>query len=460
MGIKVVVIGAGLAGSLLANGLLKNSIEVNVYERDQQDPKRTGYLIRLGEDATLGFRACLSEPQVASIHEKFSQTDVSLSSAPAIYSHRYRPLIDLSRLPGYTKGGSINRLVLRGELMKPIKAAGRVQFGKIFSHYEIICLGNGSEHVLVHFMDGTSDWCDILIGADGSASKINDQVGARNLVEITSHWSFHVKGRLPVDRVQKLPRKLLEAPIAVYYKGALLYYALYIPSARKFYAHDIIDGQYDESMASFYWGLNIPRHDIPYEKISDIPDRRKLCEDYIQDWAPEIRTMVAIGSPDDNEDDIYAAKLRASTRLPDNWRSHCEGNAIEQGHPRVWLIGDAIHAMLPNRGQGGNQALRDCAEILPELVKLNQQSLSGKMPSSEEICDACNRYESTMFPRAFGWVKKSGGIVADPPFPLDGIVGYMVSILASVAIPVVVLACNVGHFFCSLVRPTTDSATD
>jgi 2-polyprenyl-6-methoxyphenol hydroxylase-like FAD-dependent oxidoreductase len=173
MGIKVVIIGAGLAGSLLTNGLLNNSIEVNVYERDQQDPKRTGYLIRLGEDATLGFRACLSESQVVSIHGKFSQTDVSLSTAPAIYSHQFRPLIDLSRLPGYTKGASINRLVLRDELMKPIKAAGRVQFGKAFSHYDIIRRENGSERVLVHFTDGTSDQCDILIGADGSASKVS-----------------------------------------------------------------------------------------------------------------------------------------------------------------------------------------------------------------------------------------------------------------------------------------------
>ena len=64
---------------------------------------------------------------------------------------------------------------------------------------------------------------------------------------------------------------------------------VYIPSSGQLLEgkQDIVDGKYDESVASFYWGLNIPRHHISYENLSDIPDLRKLCEDYVKDWAPE-----------------------------------------------------------------------------------------------------------------------------------------------------------------------------
>jgi len=61
------------------------------------------------------------------------------------------------------------------------------------------------------------------------------------------------------------------------------------------------------------------------------------------------------------------------------------------------------------RGMGGNQAMRDTASLLPQLVKLNAQVKSGKLPSTEELAAACKVYEDEMIPRAFDWVRKSGG---------------------------------------------------
>jgi hypothetical protein len=58
---------------------------------------------------------------------------------------------------------------------------------------------------------------------------------------------------------------------------------------------------------------------------------------------------------------------------------------------------------------GGNQAMRDCADILPEILELNRLSKRGTSPTNEEIFAGCTHYEDKMFDRAFGWVKKSGG---------------------------------------------------
>lgn len=48
--------------------------------------------------------------------------------------------------------------------------------------------------------------------------------------------------------------------------------------------------------------------------------------------------------------DLYVYQGRVSSQPPRNWRTkvRSEGEP-ERGHHRVWFIGDAMHAMLPNR---------------------------------------------------------------------------------------------------------------
>ena len=48
--------------------------------------------------------------------------------------------------------------------------------------------------------------------------------------------------------------------------------------------------------------------------------------------------------------DPYVFKARASAQPPMGWRTKDSKAGIpELGHPRIWLMGDAIHAMLPTR---------------------------------------------------------------------------------------------------------------
>jgi hypothetical protein len=64
-----------------------------------------------------------------------------------------------------------------------------------------------------------------------------------------------------------------------------------------------------------------------------------------------------------------------------------------------------------NSGQGGNQSLCDCADALPQILRLH--SLHQESPerlTNMEIEKACLAYEQVMIPRAFEWVSKSGGI--------------------------------------------------
>ncbi|ODM17661.1 hypothetical protein SI65_07336 [Aspergillus cristatus] len=274
---KVIIVGGGLAGALLANGLRNNDMDVTVYERDERDMEREGYQIRLGESAMLGFRACLRGQDIAAISKSFA-------------------------IPSYAKSFAISRVVLHDILTEPLKQNGLVKYGNAFLRYEIIHEADGGERVRAYFPDSSFDDCDILIGADGSRSQVNKEVGLQNLVSINTHWAFLAKGSLTLDQVYELPSQLR-------------------------------------------WGT------------------------------------------------------------------------------------------LRQCGQGANQALHDCAEVLPELLPLHEAAKTGVPLSTEQIREACSRYENQMAERSFAWVKKSGG-TSIVNLDMDGFLGKVVYYVGRILIPI------------------------
>ena len=170
---RVIIVGAGLSGPLLANGLLNNDVDFVLYERNFEGSRYEGYQVRLGEGTLRGFEKCLTKAHADAIKRKFGKSSNTLETAPSIFTTRFEQLVDLSKLPSYSKSSAMNRVVLRDMLLEPIKASKRIQYQKEFQSYEIVA-GEDGERVKVHFRDGSSDIGDVLIGADGSHSKVGD----------------------------------------------------------------------------------------------------------------------------------------------------------------------------------------------------------------------------------------------------------------------------------------------
>src|SRR5258708_28898546 len=109
----VAIIGGGLGGLCLANGLKKAGISVTVYERDQSPESRPqGYRIHIDPQGSAALHQCLP----AHLWDLFANTGGDFSQGFSIVTQELHELLNLARLggPGNTiaRHRSISRITL------------------------------------------------------------------------------------------------------------------------------------------------------------------------------------------------------------------------------------------------------------------------------------------------------------------------------------------------------------
>ncbi|KAF4887405.1 Zeaxanthin epoxidase [Colletotrichum fructicola] len=407
MPFRVVVIGGGLAGNLLGCGLMKESVDVKVYERAELHSTREGLQIRLTSPALAGMRACLETNHMLSIIKKFGPATEAKAEAPRIFHKDWTQLMDLSRFPAYGKNAPITRGLLRDCLAEPLYEAGKLQYDTAMERYEILNPGSIDERVRVWLSDGSYDDCDVLIGADGGYSKVNKLVGLASLDYIPRHVTLAAKYSLPVKRFATMSKELVGGPVMCWAENRHVFFGVHLPNRNIGEAGKKAGREYDEDEASCMLSLAVTKEML----LNDIHERSlngqyDLFAEAIKDWAAPFHEMIDLmrGAP------LHIYVPRVAKRPAKNWRQNVRTeDKPELGHPRIWLMGDAIHAMLPPRGQGGNQAMFDAGKMLPFLTGLASQHSGKDSVSTEEMAKAVIQYESEMIPRAFDWVRKSGG---------------------------------------------------
>ena len=339
----VAIIGAGLGGLTLARILHLHGIPSTVYEADASADVRTqgGQLDLHEEDGQLALeKAGLTEEYRAIIHRG--------GGAKRVFDPRGEVLVDLP------DDGSMERPeALRGDIRRIILQSlpdGAVRWGRKL--VTATALDDGRHRLT--FADGSSSEADLVVGADGTWSRVRPLLSDETPV---------YAGMSYVDTFLRDVEERHPVAAATVGDGAM--YAL-VPG-KGFLAH-----REAGDFIHTYVILNRPVEWFERIDFADADESRRRVAAEFEGWAPELTSLVA--------DSDSAPVLRSIYELPNLHRW--------DRVPGVTLIGDAAHVTVPG-GDGANLAMLDGAE-LGEAIAAHPGDVEG----------ALSEYESRMFPRS------------------------------------------------------------
>jgi len=169
MRLHVIIIGGGVGGLCLAQGLQKAGISVAVYEKG---PKRVdphwlqGYQIHINPSGSTALKECLPPTVWATL---LANACVPNAGFQVVTEQMKEIAFVEPEIMDGTSHVPIVRATLREVLLEGLDEA--VNFHKEFTRYERIPNGK----VTAFFKDGTTGVGDVLVGADGTGSNIREQ---------------------------------------------------------------------------------------------------------------------------------------------------------------------------------------------------------------------------------------------------------------------------------------------
>lgn len=357
----IVIIGAGLGGLCLAQGLKKRGVSFDVYERDATpDSRPQGFRIKIDQTGQQSLQACLP-PALSALFRDTCAIPVNGVHliGPDLEAVTERWVASWQRAGGddapvgRVEDVNADRLTLRKLLLRGID--NHVHFGHAFTGYD-----REQGTLRARFADGSAAACDVLVAADG----VNSAVRALRLPDVapidTGSICIYGKTLFAADAASHIA-PLLRSKTSVVFGDRL---AVIADPMRFRPAQENV--QVDDYL---YWALIGPA-----ERLN--PTRQQgahaIARTLSAGWHPGLRALFELAAPSD------VALLPIRTMAPPQpWQT--DG---------VTVLGDAIHVMSPAGGLGANTALLDAATL---ARKLGHASTSGT-PVFAAVAD----YEATM----------------------------------------------------------------
>ena len=358
---KVLIVGGGLGGLCLAQGLKKAGIDFRVFERDASPVSRLqGYRLSINPAGLQSLHANLPEAlwsriQAALMPQVEGISFVSDQLEQLFFKKNPDPVDSINRF------GSISRIKLREILLSGLE--NNVDFDKKFIRYELI--DNGKVRCI--FDDNSSEEGDFLVGADGTKSLVRSQLlpgSARAETGVSA-----IAGQVVMDEITAedfLAAPLRESAVVIDKRPQGLFLA----------NHKLNADQGGENYV--FWSFLTNRPNFPNELETMPPDTLiQLVDDMTSGWHPRLKRLITRA----DTKTVLVLSYKTS-EFPARWQTGI-----------ITLMGDAIHSMPPTSGEGANTALRDAAVLCASLV----DHKDGKTT----LIEAIDKYETSMLGYSF-----------------------------------------------------------
>ncbi len=368
---KVLISGAGIAGLTLAQGLRRDGVDCEVYERDSLETWRTGYLLNLDVEGDRGMAACLPpelyELLLRASGETMSGHDVSMVVDPQ--GNR------LTSMPHFGAPATQERppTNIDRRTFRQILLAGLDD--SIHHGCEVVGAEADEQSARLRLVDGTVVEGDVVVAADGVGSPVRRVCMPDVAIIPAPVGALGLFGRSPLTEAieRELPQAIWDAGFAIVSdgRGTMLGIGHWRPrqpvstaaAELGIRAHFDDAAPYVMLNGAIPPGIEVP---APSDWTAETPQRmHELMIDAVPGWHPAIRGLVERIDPAT----LFSHPFRRLDPTPP-WPSS-----------PITYVGDAITAMLPTLGKGANMAMHNAATLRDALVSADH----GGRPLLEAI---------------------------------------------------------------------------
>ncbi|KAF9290957.1 hypothetical protein BGZ68_005544 [Mortierella alpina] len=368
---RIIIVGAGIGGLMLAALLERAGIEYQIFERAAM-VKPLGSALSIGSN-------------VMPLFEQLGILDEILANAkPFSFSTGYNEQREATRTLDYSPaekiGGYLPHIISRPilvDILLKLVPAHKITFSK-----KILSCKQDDEGVTIACSDNSAYQADIIVGADGAYSGVRQNL----------YKQLMAKGQLPKSDNADLPfnstclvgqTRPLDPEVFKHLSDNHTWFETII-GENKPYAWITFTTKFN----TICW-MVLQHLDEVSSKESDTfrntewgPEAAETMCKQVRDF-PVPRNGMTLGDLIDNTPKEYISKVMLEEKLFDTWYGG-----------RMVLLGDACHKLFPSAGLGAVSAMQDAVTLANCLYELSEY------PTTDEISKAFKHYQTERYPLA------------------------------------------------------------